>query len=384
MGLHLALAMVFPAKGKASPEAKFQPTKRKADAKSDVAPVSGSGPTGRWDFSRLFNVAAHPEVVKDARQSAEKIRSITRSTVHLMAETAQKETYGFVPKPMTHEEVRLWLQSFNAGPYACLKYKGDVPYRETQNYVPRVMKNYERVSQTPYDAHIAKSARKYGLDPQMIRAIMKTESDFQNTCVSHAGARGLMQVMPVVWSEMEKRYEFGWKYTSGVFEPEKNIEVACAYLAWLRYDFLPRHFQAYEKDPSAPVVLKRDKDRGVPDRPTPRIIAKSAGGPADEAVVEVASVAEPKVIEQADKKEPAVSSTEAIGKVAISSPKSEGVVKSSAGNGKKRVVVRGGKNNAITINFTSNDKSAGKRGTEVTESRKPAAASPRDDETQGG
>src|SRR5690606_10228255 len=107
---------------------------------------------------------------KDARQSAQRVRSLARNTVHLLASAAHQQVYGFQPKPMTHEEVRLWLQSFNAGPYACLKYKGDVPYRETQNYVPKVLKNYERITKTPYDEHIVKSARKYGLDPQMIRA----------------------------------------------------------------------------------------------------------------------------------------------------------------------------------------------------------------------
>src|SRR5262245_29198810 len=44
------------------------------------------------------------------------------------------------PRPLSYEEARLWLQSYNAGPYAVLRYKGTVPYRETRNYVPRVLK----------------------------------------------------------------------------------------------------------------------------------------------------------------------------------------------------------------------------------------------------
>jgi hypothetical protein len=148
--------------------------------------------------------------------------------------------------PMSYDEVRLWLQSYNAGPYACLKYKGDVPYRETQNYVPRIMKFYQQdLSDTPYDSIIVEKASKYGLDPQLIRAVMKAESDFDKKTVSHAGARGLMQVMPCVWSEVKKRYDFQWDYDSEVFDPAKNVEVACAYLAWLRYDFLPRHFRNF-------------------------------------------------------------------------------------------------------------------------------------------
>ncbi len=169
--------------------------------------------------------------------------------------------------PMSYEEVRLFLQSYNAGPYACLKYKGSVPYRETQNYVPRIMKYYQQdLSDTPYDRLIVEKATKYGLDPQLIRAIMKTESDFNRKTVSHAGARGLMQVMPCVWSDVKKRYRFNWNYNKEVFDPEKNIEVACAYQAWLRYDFLPRHFQEFPANPESPAIVKRDKCRIKPDR----------------------------------------------------------------------------------------------------------------------
>jgi hypothetical protein len=162
--------------------------------------------------------------------------------------------------PMSYDEVRLFLQSYNAGPYACLKYKGTVPYRETRNYVPRIMKYYQQdLSQNEYDTIIVEKALKYGLDPQLVRAIVKTESNFNHRTVSHAGARGLMQVMPVVWQEMCKRYRFKWNYDSDVFDPEKNVEIACAYLAWLRYDFLPRHFQEFPANPDAPVIVKRDK-----------------------------------------------------------------------------------------------------------------------------
>jgi len=185
--------------------------------------------------------------------------------------------------PMSYEEARLWLQSYNAGPYALLKFKGNVPYRETRNYVPKVMKYYQQdLSDTPYDEYIVESARKYGLDPQMIRAIMKTESDFRRTTVSSAGARGLMQVMPVVWSEIKKRYKLDWNYSRNVFEPQKNIEVACAYLAWLRYDFLPRHFSEFNPNLPAPPTVVRDKVRTPAKR-----IETAAAKPVEPAEVKV-------------------------------------------------------------------------------------------------
>ena len=247
MGVHIAIAMLAHAKAHAA-----------SANLADNSPPSGEPSSG----TNTVRESLSDQALIALNSGKDALASATAKWDTIMS-FSNEETSG--AKLLSYEEARLWLQSYNAGPYALLKYKGSVPYRETQNYVPRVLKYYRQdLSDTPYEPYIVASAEKYGLDPQMVRAIMKTESDFKKTSVSSAGARGLMQVMPCVWSEIRKRYNLQWNYAGNVFEPEKNIEVACAYLAWLRYDFLPQHFAEFELNPKAPAVLVRDKVRRQP------------------------------------------------------------------------------------------------------------------------
>lgn len=45
-------------------------------------------------------------------------------------------------------------------------------------------------------SYIEEAAAKERLEPSLLRAIIKVESNFNHRAVSHVGARGLMQIMP--------------------------------------------------------------------------------------------------------------------------------------------------------------------------------------------
>jgi soluble lytic murein transglycosylase len=75
-----------------------------------------------------------------------------------------------------------------------------------------------------YDWIITEASRRFNVDPLLIKAVIKTESDFDHKAVSHKGARGLMQLMPTTASDMQ---------VQDPFNPEENIFGGTRYLSVL-------------------------------------------------------------------------------------------------------------------------------------------------------
>ncbi len=87
--------------------------------------------------------------------------------------------------------------------------------------------NQKRVNSTEYDNYIRAAARKHGVDPALVKAVIQVESNFNPSAVSSAGARGLMQLMPGTAA----RYDLGM---SDLFIPKMNIDAGVQHLAYLK------------------------------------------------------------------------------------------------------------------------------------------------------
>jgi soluble lytic murein transglycosylase-like protein len=69
----------------------------------------------------------------------------------------------------------------------------------------------------PLDVIIEREAAINSIEPDLIRAIIKVESDWKSDAVSHKNCRGLMQVNP------EHLKYFGFKSVEDLHDDEKNI-----------------------------------------------------------------------------------------------------------------------------------------------------------------
>lgn len=81
----------------------------------------------------------------------------------------------------------------------------------------------------PYGAIIFREARKNDLPPELVAAMVHTESDFRAGLVSHKTAQGLMQIIPSTAALLG---------VDDPFDPEKNIAAGTRYFRYLldRFD----------------------------------------------------------------------------------------------------------------------------------------------------
>lgn len=87
-----------------------------------------------------------------------------------------------------------------------------------------------------YSSEVAVSASEFGLPEELVYAVILTESSFREDAVSHAGAKGLMQLTDDAndWAAFILRED---SEPERIFEPGQNIRRGCCLLSYLIKEF---------------------------------------------------------------------------------------------------------------------------------------------------
>jgi len=96
-------------------------------------------------------------------------------------------------------------------------------------------------------------AKKHNVDPKLVKAVIKAESNWNPQAVSHKGAVGMMQLMPKTASDLG---------VGNRYNPEENIDGGVKYLRYLIDKFngnLPLALAAYNAGPA-----RVERDNRVP------------------------------------------------------------------------------------------------------------------------
>jgi soluble lytic murein transglycosylase len=107
-----------------------------------------------------------------------------------------------------------------------------------------------------YEGIIVQASRRFKVDPSLVKALIKAESDFDNRALSNKGAQGLMQLMPETANAMEVANPFspeenifgGTRYFSLLLERFKNDKI----LALAAYNAGPEAVESYGGLPPFP------------------------------------------------------------------------------------------------------------------------------------
>jgi soluble lytic murein transglycosylase len=88
-----------------------------------------------------------------------------------------------------------------------------------------------------YKEYILKYSNENNLDPYLVTAVIRTESNFNSDALSRKDAKGLMQIMDDTAKWIAQRLKIKKFKTEDIFDAETNIKFGCWYLNNLREQF---------------------------------------------------------------------------------------------------------------------------------------------------
>lgn len=201
------------------------------------APADGKRTSSAAFANRLDQALERGEVPADSspesiQRAAEALRLTTlRSSLELLNDQPSPSGESSLPLPAPPQQPLPTIQAYLANqanaaqPSAATPVTAPQPLPELDEPGPAPLSRLSLLRDTTassnFEPIIQKASRQYGVDAELIRAVIKAESNFNPRAVSHAGAQGLMQLMPATARGLG---------VSNSFDPEQNIMAGTRFL----------------------------------------------------------------------------------------------------------------------------------------------------------
>ena len=198
----------------------------------------------------LNNLLPIDKIGPELRTASSRFRTDPQAFRALLEETLRSETEGLTSAALPLSKAQLMdivnnirmqmdarlMQAFTSEAredievgYPGLMGRLTIPPLDSSNKQHLNQNNDVSDSRGQINAAIREAAQTHGVDPALVRSVIKAESDFNPNCTSPKGAMGLMQLMP------ETARELG---VQNGYDPVENIGAGTRYLKMLltRYD----------------------------------------------------------------------------------------------------------------------------------------------------
>ncbi len=88
-----------------------------------------------------------------------------------------------------------------------------------------------------YFQEVEKYSQQYGIDTDLVYAVIKCESNFDKDALSHASAYGLMQITRETYEWAAKREKDSDFDNNSLFDPDTNIRYGCVIYSIFQNEF---------------------------------------------------------------------------------------------------------------------------------------------------
>lgn len=122
---------------------------------------------------------------------------------------------------------------------------------------------------------INEESHRYGFDPELVMAIIFTESSFYNWSTSPKGAVGLMQIVPTTGKALAETNNIVWHEKDPLLDPFINIKLGIHYIweLYLRFGDLPLALTAYNYGPTA-VARRLESGEEIPGKYSEKVMKR--------------------------------------------------------------------------------------------------------------